>query len=159
MWHWEFKWRRGLHRWEIASVDEILSLIRSCNPNKNSIDKLVWKHDSGKMYSVKSFIEEVSKERYERILPASIVEFIWQRRGPLRAQLTMWFLATNSLKTWSVLLNLQLISTQQAVCPFCNNSMNLLLTFSLVAIMFGRSGQQYSSGGEYKVWYIAMPSM
>lgn len=53
-------------------------------------------------------------------MPQEITELIWQRKAPPRAELVVWFLLQEKLKTGSTLFNLNIISIEEANCPFCD---------------------------------------
>lgn len=105
-WHWDFKWRRNLYQWEITSVNEVLSLVRDHTPIIGKSDEMVWQEETNKQYSVKSFTENVGMELYQPIHRKPVIDFIWQNKCPTRAQLTLWFLALNRLKTGNLMLHL-----------------------------------------------------
>lgn len=59
---------------------------------------------------------------YEQKLSTEITQFIWQRKAPTRADIIVWFLAIEKLKTGAYLLSLNLSPESQALCPLCDDN-------------------------------------
>lgn len=53
--------------------------------------------------------------------PPEVTEFHWQKWAPLRAQLTLWFLAKGKLETSNFLTNINLIPIESSLCPWCSS--------------------------------------
>lgn len=133
VWHCDFKWRRSLFQWEITLVSELFNLIGAISPSVTLSDKLLWIPDTSNGYNVKSFTEIAANKMFNKILPTQIVDFVWQKVAPPRAQMVVWFLARDRLKVGSYLSNIGVISTENARCPFCyahiETSSHLFFTF------------------------------
>lgn len=96
---WIFNWRRPLILWEEGLVHDILILIDNKKPSISRMDRLVWTLDKTKWYSFKSLYTIATQSSYERTLQPPIINFIWQRKAPHKAEYTLWFLVYNKLKT------------------------------------------------------------
>lgn len=55
------------------------------------------------------------------MLSSQVVDFIWHGKSPPRAQLLLWFLVQDKLKTDQVLYSRGLLTDVQALCPFCSD--------------------------------------
>ena len=56
-WIWNFQWRRPFFEWEKLLFFDLQVLLSTAVLNQQVDDKLVWKHDSNGVYSVKSFVK------------------------------------------------------------------------------------------------------
>lgn len=118
-WIWHLAWRRDLFQWEEALLFELRIVLQSNCPRVNRLDSVIWKGSLDGTYSVKSFINVVQNQCFERTLPKEVTTFIWQHKAPPRAELVVWFLMHDKLKTGDRLLKLNIINENEALCPFC----------------------------------------
>lgn len=120
-WIWNLTWRRDFFQWEFALVQELLELLNANCPKQNRVDRMRWTGGGSEdIYSVKSFNNLVQQHNFEKTLPHEITELIWQKKAPPRAELVVWFLLQEKLKTGSTLLNLNIINSEYATCLFCD---------------------------------------
>lgn len=120
-WVWYFKWRRTLFQWEL---DEVSILLGHCNViilNPNKLTKISWSLNDDGIFSVKKFLEATYSANYTRVLPHDVIKFFWQKRAPFRAQVTLWFLSRQRLKTGDFLAQLNLVWYSQSLCPLCDS--------------------------------------
>lgn len=118
-WYWKFKWRRALFSREQVQVDELIASLPSFTPNSNRSDQIVWNQNLGQGYTCKAFVDSISPKLYQQRLDPKIINFIWKKRAPPRAQLLLWFLVRDSLKTGAFLVQRGILDSNQALCPFC----------------------------------------
>lgn len=118
-WRWSFHWRRNLYSWEVEDLRTLKVVILSQQPRLNKEEEVMLKDNTVVGFTVRSFTEEAEAHWYQRMLNQNVTEFIWQRRAPPRAELVVWFLALEKLKTGDYLLGLNLIEPEMALCPIC----------------------------------------
>lgn len=73
-------------------------------------------------FSIKSFVDTTLNFVYTKSLSSSVVECLWSKKAPPRAEMLTRFLVKEKLKTREYMLNLGLIQNEQALCTFCNNT-------------------------------------
>ena len=67
-----------------------------------------WKHSDNVGYPVKSIVEKMN-ESYAPILPKPIINLVWQKALPPRAQLSVWLANLERLKTGDYLVRMGII--------------------------------------------------
>ena len=82
-------------------------------------DSVVWKHSGSLYYPTKSIGTKMF-EAQAPILPKPIINLVWQKFIPPRAQLSVWLANLEKLKTGDFLVEKGIIDAQLTVCPFCN---------------------------------------
>ena len=96
-------------------------------------DSVVWKHSGSLYYPTKSIGTKMF-EAQAPILPKPIINLVWQKFIPPRAQLSVWLANLEKLKTGDFLVEKGIIDAQLAVCLFCNieteSNSHILLTCS-----------------------------
>lgn len=107
-------------------VDGLILSLASHKPLQTIVDRLIWTPNEAKGYSVKSFLEMSTNKLCSRSISSYIIEFVWQKRSPLRAQFFKLFLVHERIMCGSYLQNLGLISLDQAVCSFSSNEIETL---------------------------------
>lgn len=75
-----------MFRWEESLLNELRSVLQNNSPRVNRADSFTWKASSDGIYTVKSFINVVQDQCFERILPKEAITFIWQHKAPPRAE-------------------------------------------------------------------------
>ena len=75
------------------------------------MDGVYWKHSDNGDYPIKSIVDKMNNS-YAPILPKPIINIVWQKFLPLRAQLTVWLANLGKLKTGDHLANLGIIEPQ-----------------------------------------------
>ena len=118
-WSWNLRWRRILYDWELDDLQRLTRLIELNKPNSGMADGLYWKH-SGDLYFPVKQIGAIMYDTHTPTLSKPIINFIWQKFIPPRAQLPIWMANREKLKTGDILVKKGIITLQQAVCPFCN---------------------------------------
>lgn len=94
--------------------------------NSNNDDRLQWKWKSSGTYTAASLLNKVYQDQYVRTLPPKVTEFIWKRKSPPRALLTLWFLARGRLKCGELLNQLNILPIEETKCPWCNKELETL---------------------------------
>ena len=61
-------------------------------------DGVIWKHSGSLWYPVKNIVAKVN-EAYAPTLPKPIINIVWQKYIPPRAQLYVWMANLEKLKT------------------------------------------------------------
>lgn len=105
-WNWNLQWRRNFFTWEENLLQQLLVAIEQHCPKYNDIDKKMWMNGSTTEYLVNSFVSKCSTHMYRRTLSSRVINFLWQRTAPPRAELTTSFLAQGKLKMGEYLLKL-----------------------------------------------------
>ena len=82
-------------------------------------DGVYWNYSGNLCYPVKSIAEKLN-EAYDPTLPKQIIDIVWQKFIPPRAQLSVWLANHEKLKTSDFLVEKGIINSQQAICPFCS---------------------------------------
>lgn len=77
-------------------------------------DLLLWDGNSGNAYNIKSFIVKIEERVYAQRLNEAVNSFIWQRKGPPKAEVSVWYLALEKFKTTSYLAHLNIILENKA---------------------------------------------
>ena len=80
---------------------------------------MVWKQSSSLYYPTKIIGAKMIDDRAP-ILPKAIINLVWQKAIPPRAQLSVWLENLEKLKTGDFLVEKGIIDAQLAACPFCN---------------------------------------
>lgn len=80
----------------------------------------MWKWNSSGQYTVASFLKQVYEQHMPCSLPPEITDIVWKKRGPPRAQMKLWFLVRGRLKCGELLARLNIISIDNALCPWCD---------------------------------------
>lgn len=135
IWTWNLLWRGSLYHWEQNVLNSLLSILDNNQPTPASQDSFLWQHDLEKGFTVRSFTEVIAASLYNQGLNDNVFQFIWRKVSPPRAELLLWFIAKDKLKTRSILHNLNLINEDQATIPFCSQfetSTHLFLTCDVV---------------------------
>lgn len=118
-WIWNLTWRRNLFQWELALIQELRTLLNTNCPRNNREDKMRRSGDLEGNYIVKSFNNIAQQHNFERTLSQEVTDLIWQKKAPPRAELVVWFLLQEKLKTGKLLFELHIIDADEAKCPFC----------------------------------------
>ena len=121
-WSWNLRWLRNLYDREIDEVLRLKHLIEPNTPSIEMTDGVYWKHYGKLCFPVKSIVAQVY-DSYAPTLPKTITNIVWQKCIPPRAQLSIWLPNLQKLKTGDLLVEKGIISSQQAVCPFCSLEM------------------------------------
>ncbi|XP_057518409.1 uncharacterized protein LOC130799324 [Amaranthus tricolor] len=116
-WAWNFIWRRNLYEWENDEVSRLKNHIEQLRPDKGMEDRVIWKHSSSLFYPTKSIGVKMFEDQAP-ILSKPIINLVWQKFIPPRAQLAVWLANLEKLKTGDFLVQKGIIDTQLAVCPF-----------------------------------------
>lgn len=58
-----------------------------------SVDEMKCTLNSEGIYTVKHFMQRACDAYFQQSLTPDVTEFIWKKRAPQRARLTLWFLA------------------------------------------------------------------
>ena len=82
-------------------------------------DGVYWKHFGSLCYPVKSIVAKMN-ESYAPTLSKPMINLVWQKFIPPRAQLSVWLANLEKLKTGDFLVEKGIIDSQQAIFPFCN---------------------------------------
>ena len=82
-------------------------------------DGVIWKKSGSLCYPVKSIITKMN-ESYAPTLSKIVIDIVWQKCIPPRAQVYVWLANLEKLKTGDFLVKKGIIDFQQALCPFCN---------------------------------------
>ncbi|XP_057526407.1 uncharacterized protein LOC130805639 [Amaranthus tricolor] len=97
-WVWYFIWRRNLYECKNDEVSRLKNHIEQIRPVRDREDRVVWKH-SGSLYNpTKSIGAKMFKDQ-EPILSKPIINLVWQKFIPPRAQLSIWLENLEKLKT------------------------------------------------------------
>ena len=88
-------------------------------PDRGREDSVVWKHSGSTIYPTKSIGVKMFEDKTP-ILSKPVINLVWQKFIPPRAQLWVWLVSLEKLKTGNFLLEKGIIDTQRATCPFCN---------------------------------------
>ena len=119
-WSWNLRWRRTIYDWEHDEALRLKHLIEQKMPNTELTDGVYWKQSGSLCFPVKSIAAKMY-DSYAPILSKSIVNIVWQKFVPPRAQLSIWFANLEKLKTGDFLEEKGIINSQQAICPFQGN--------------------------------------
>ena len=87
-WVWNFRWCRTLYESENDAVATLKQQIDQIRPNRERVDGVYWKHSDNVGYPVKSIVEKMSNSS-DPILPKLVINLVWQKILPPRAQLTV----------------------------------------------------------------------
>ena len=82
-------------------------------------DGVCWNNSDNVGYPVKNIVEKMS-ESYAPALPKPVINLVWQKFLPPRAQLLVWMANLGKLKTGDHLAKWGIIEASHAVYPFCN---------------------------------------
>ena len=118
-WDWNLMWHRNLCEWEYEEVLRLKNLIEQNNPVRGREDSVVWKHSCSMTYPIKNIGAKMLEDKVP-ILSRNVINLVWQKFIPPRAQLSVWLASLEKLKTGNFLLEKGIIDSQRATCPFCN---------------------------------------
>lgn len=90
-------------------------------------------------------MEQANNEVYLVGLNEVVIKVFWQKVCPPRAQLLVWFLAMDKLKTGNILHSLGMINMKQTLCPFCQVETTF---YFLLISLHGNYGVGSLNGGE-----------
>ena len=134
VWNWHLTWRRILYDWENDEVTNLKIHIEQQRPNREMEDSVIWKQSGSMGYPVKSIVTKMN-ESYAPTLPKPVIDIVWQKYIPPRAQVHVWLANLEKLKIGDFLVERGIIDYQQALCPFCNleveSNTHILLTCRL----------------------------
>ena len=82
-------------------------------------DVVIWKQSGSLCYPVKSILTKM-KESYSPTLSKTVIDIVWQKCIPSRAQVYVWLANLEKLKIGDFVVEKWIIDTQQAFCLFCN---------------------------------------
>ena len=117
-WFWQLEWRRVLYEWESEEVRRLKSFIEQKGPILERKDGVCWKNTGLLCYPTKCTTKKINKF-YTPSLSRSIVNIVWQKFIPPRANMSVWLANQEKLKTGDFLVEKGIINPQQAMCPFC----------------------------------------
>ena len=109
-WAWHFTWRRALYAWENDDVLRLKHHIEQKRPDRGMEDGVYWKHSGSLYYPVKSINAKMYKS-YAPTLPKPIINLVWQKFIPQRAQLSVWLANLGKLKTGDFLVKKGIIDS------------------------------------------------
>lgn len=120
--HWSLQWRRSLFRWEQETLNSLLNCLNNAGLKANRQDKALCMLDNSNLFSCKSSSDKAHSHLFPQMMLDDVISFICQKTAPPRAELVVWFLVHNRLKTGDYLAKLNIISSVDNVCYFCRNS-------------------------------------
>ena len=118
-WSWNLRWRRTMYEWEIDEALRLKHLIEQKMSNTKLTDGVYWKQSGNLCFPVKSIVAKMY-DSHASTLSKNIVNIVWQKFIPPRAQLSIWLANLEKLKTGDFLVEKGIINSQQADCPFCS---------------------------------------
>ena len=62
-WIWNFQWRRNLFQWELEMLEEMNQALAGVHLNSFANDRVIWKLDIEKEFSVKSITNKIWEKR------------------------------------------------------------------------------------------------
>ena len=129
--------------------DDVLRLkhhIEQKRPDRGMEDGVYWKHSGSLYYPVKSINAKMYKS-YAPTLPKPIINLVWQKFIPLRAQLSVWLANLGKLKLVTFLWKKGLLTPSRPLAHYATWKENQILIFFLHADSFGDRGWKYWNGG------------
>ena len=79
-------------------------------PDRGREDSVVWKHSGSTIYPTKSIGVKMFEDKTP-ILSKPVINLVWQKFIPPRAQLSVWLASLERLKTGDFLLEKGIIDT------------------------------------------------
>ena len=110
-WAWHLTWRRTLYEWERDEVLRLKHHFEQKRPSREMEDGVYWKHSGSLCYPVKS-IGAIMNESYAPTLSTPIINLVWQKFIPPRAQLSVWLANLEKLNTGDFLVEKGIINPQ-----------------------------------------------
>ena len=117
---WNLLWRRFLYDWDSDNVRSLLAVVEQNGPKHGEGSGVTWKRALVASYPTKD-IHECLNTSMGTHIPKQILSLVWQWFIPPRARLTVWLAYKERLKTGDLLVEKGIITSQNALCPFCNS--------------------------------------
>ena len=109
-WAWDLRWRRILYDWENDEVLRLIQFIEQKRPNRDKEDGVYWKYSGNLCYPIKS-IRAKMNEAYTPTFSKPIIDIVWQKFIPPRAQFSVWLANLEKLKTGDFLVEKGIIDS------------------------------------------------
>ncbi|OMO71257.1 reverse transcriptase [Corchorus capsularis] len=119
-WEWKIHLRRCLFDWENFQWVGLIALLDNVTLSHEFKDKLIWKHSSSGLYSVKEFYKFVC---YQNNSPDPIWRKIWLELAPPKVEMLLWQSIRGRIAVKSLLYARGLLSMENIGCHVCNEEL------------------------------------
>lgn len=139
---------------DVPVIDRLINDVEGNKPRQDQNDAVQWDLSKDNKHSVKSFLNKAYSGNYQRSLSDKVASFIWKKKAPPRAELTMWFLALNNSEQAVTQQDLICYNKNKHCAPFARSKKKMRLTCFLHVNFHREYGQVVYNGGRFQQWYM-----